>query len=434
LEVIRVHGPSFLSDFGFFIGILFVNSVVQGFWLKQAWKFVSRRKQKLTRASLQAAWFAAVALIAVGVLDWGLRGRHFLPRDGSGAWAASFIRLWLTTSFLAFVAVEIVQVLRDFSIRRAPAAEAVTETPPINRSRRELFRYATCLAGATPFVAAAYGFTGHRFDYQIRRVEMPVENWPRELDGLRIVQISDIHASEFMPSHEIKRAIDIANGLKADLAVVTGDFITGESDPLAECIGEISRLRAPLGVWGCNGNHEIYAGVQEQAQRLFQQYGMRLLRLENSELSWRGTKFNLIGVDYQREHESGGYLSMLAGIEPLVRRDIPNILLSHNPNSFYRAAELGIELSLAGHTHGGQVKVEILDHSFSPARFMSAFTAGPYRLPFGSFSNNRKLAVPDNNGHTATLYVNCGLGTVGMPVRIGVPPEITLMTLKSTKA
>ncbi len=117
---------------------------------------------------------------------------------------------------------------------------------------------------------------------------------------------------------------------------------------------------------------------------------------------------------------------MLREIEHLVRSDMPNVLLSHNPNSFRRAAELGIELSLAGHTHGGQVKFEIVDHSVSPARLITPFVAGLY-TPI----NGHASTTPDSNGaHKAALYVNRGLGTFGFPVRIGVPPEITLLTLR----
>jgi uncharacterized protein len=116
---------------------------------------------------------------------------------------------------------------------------------------------------------------------------------------------------------------------------------------------------------------------------------------------------------------------------------MPNILLSHNPNSFNRAAQLGIELSLAGHTHGGQIQVEILDHRLSPARFITDYIAGIYRRPlFATALTDR--ATPQPHGYSvmpapsatsATLYVNRGLGTVGAPVRLGVPPEITLITL-----
>ena len=117
---------------------------------------------------------------------------------------------------------------------------------------------------------------------------------------------------------------------------------------------------------------------------------------------------------------------------------MPNILLSHNPNSFNRAAELGIELSLAGHTHGGQIQVEILDHRLSPARFISDYIAGLYQRPmFAPAPNERAASVvkatrkftPEPSA-MASIYVNRGLGTVGAPVRLGVPPEISLIVLR----
>jgi predicted MPP superfamily phosphohydrolase len=251
-----------------------------------------------------------------------------------------------------------------------------------------------------------------------------------------------------MPPHEIARAVAMANELKPDISFVTGDFVSSEGDPLDACINEIAKLRAPLGVWGCNGNHEIYAGVEDEAERLFREKGMRLLRAENQIIEHNGARFNLLGVDYQRDHMVSGERTgpMLSEIEHLVRRDMPNILLSHNPNSFHRAAELGIELSLAGHTHGGQIKFEIVDHSVSPARLISPFVAGLYRLPMagdaGSLVTHPNVAKDATLGwgtlgsgtadgtSKAALYVNRGLGTFGFPVRIGVPPEITLLTLR----
>jgi uncharacterized protein len=275
-------------------------------------------------------------------------------------------------------------------------------------------------------------------------VDVPMPNLPAGLEGMKIVQISDIHLSSYMPRLQVRRAVNMANDLGADLALVTGDFITGAGDPIADCIDEVKGLRAPLGVWGCNGNHEIYARAEDTAQILFAQAGMKLLRSENAQLTFNGASFNLIGVDYQRERTNGGRrMQLLQYVEPLVRRDMPNLLMSHNPNAFNRAAELGIELTLAGHTHGGQIQVEILDHRLSPARFITDYVAGLYHRPMfapapneraypanSAFETSHGSLFPGRSSALASIYVNRGLGTVGAPVRLGVPPEITLLTLR----
>jgi len=406
---------------------LLITYAVQRFWFARAWRLIERVRQPAWRSSLRIGWIASAGIVFVAVLDSALG--HFLPRTGTPAAILLIARLWMSVSFLALAAVGLTGAFNWIS-KSLLAAAAPLNHESIDRGRRAFFRSAAYLAGGLPFVAAAYGFFKERLSYQIRTIEIPVADLPAGLDGLRILQLSDIHAGDFMPRSEIRRAVEMGNELGADLTVVTGDFITGVNDPLEDCITELSRLHAPLGVWGCNGNHEIYAGAEERAQQHFERFGMRLLRQQNAVLSWRGEKFNLIGVDYQRERTpSGKKLPMLRGAEPL-RRDIPNILLSHNPNSFRRAAELGIQLSLAGHTHGGQVQVEIVDHSFSPARFMTNFVAGIYRLPIGGNSDPAVSEPADGSTKRASLYVNRGLGTIGMPVRLGVPPEITLITLR----
>ncbi|HYA64522.1 MAG TPA: metallophosphoesterase, partial [Candidatus Sulfotelmatobacter sp.] len=304
-------------------------------------------------------------------------------------------------------------------------------------SRRTFFRTASVVAGAAPFLGVMYGYAAERLRYEVHRVEIPLTNLPPALDGMDIVQISDIHLSSYMTRESVRRAVDMANDVGADLAVVTGDLITGVHDSIYDCVDEVRRLYAPLGVYGCNGNHEIYARAEDLAGRLYAQAGMRMLRRENAIIQYKGAQLNLIGVDYQRERmPSGRKMQMLANVEPLIRRDIPNILLSHNPNSFNRAAELGVELSLAGHTHGGQVQVEILDVSLSPARFITDYVAGLYHRPLLMPDQPKRMGetiklMPNAPKGLAALYVNRGIGTVGAPVRLGAPPEITHIVLRS---
>jgi predicted MPP superfamily phosphohydrolase len=416
----------------------------QRFWFRGLWRVSKGWGSTPIRAAVRSVYLGALLLVILATYD-GVRVGHgqIIPR---GTMITALAGLWYFSGLFSYLAVKFVHgfdgiwrlAKRIVPWRITSNKPAVTDAPEVlpDPSRRYFFKTATAVAGATPFLSAVYGFAAERLNYQIRHVEIPVAQLPTVLDGMRIAQLSDIHLSGYMPRSQVRRAVDMANELNADLAVVTGDFITGAGDPIADCIAELRRLETPLGIWGCNGNHEIYAGAEDLAQRLFALNGMKLLRHENAQIQLRGAGFNLIGVDYQRERSSSGRkVQMLAGVESLVRRDMPNILLSHNPNSFNRAAELGIELSLAGHTHGGQVQVEILDHRLSPARFITDYIAGLYTRPLfeparteasGHFISAATLQRP-----VAALYVNRGLGTVGAPVRLGVPPEITLLTLRA---
>jgi predicted MPP superfamily phosphohydrolase len=401
-------------------------ALTQRFWFQRGWRLALKIGNPAWRMAARA--FLAIAAAAIAAVLADRIFGHFLPR-AAGVWIAPVVQLWIFASILAFLCVKVVHAVEWSWLRltgRGGNREETAAVIAVDLKRRAFFRYAAGVAGGVPLLAAVYGFAGERLRYRIHRVEIPLANLPAALDGFRIVQFSDIHIGDFMPAEEIRRAVRMANELKPHLAVVTGDFVTSRGDPLAECVTELSMLRAPLGVWGCNGNHEIYAGVEAAAAKLFYANGMHLLRQARAELDWRGEKINLIGVDYERNVGlSGLHMPALRGIEPLVRPEMPNVLLAHNPNSFYRAADLGIDLTLSGHTHGGQIKFEIVDHSWSPAKFMTRFTAGRFQLPMvsnGGAGSNRQ----------AFLYVNRGLGTIAIPARLGVEPEITLLTLRAT--
>jgi hypothetical protein len=397
------------------------------------------------RIGVRVLYFVGVILIMISMTEGWLRDhRRILP--GHSAFM-SFTGLWFLAALGGYICVKSVHAVewvwhRVNKPNLQEHSKALTKPPTSldfvpDPSRRTFFRTASVVAGAAPFLGVMYGYAGERLRYQVNRVEIPVANLPSELDGMTIVQISDIHLSSYMKRESVRRVVDMANDVGADLAVVTGDLITGVHDSVSDCVEEVRHLHAPLGVYGCNGNHEIYARAEDLAARLFQQAGMKMLRSENAVISFRGAHLNLIGVDYQRERMTNGRkMQMLANVEPLVRNDMANILLSHNPNTFNRAAELGIELSLAGHTHGGQVQVEILDVSLSPARFITDYVAGLYHRPLSMPSQPKRMGetiklMPNAPKGLSALYVNRGIGTVGAPVRLGAPPEITHIVLRS---
>jgi predicted MPP superfamily phosphohydrolase len=429
---------------GIGIGLLFLLFLSQRFWYRAFWRVTSNWGRVWLRLSVRLLYLAGLFLIMLTFSD-ALRRDHgrMLPPHSP---FTAFVGLWFVSALGGYVCVKVVHGFEWVWHRLHKAAPVEPEKTLVkpaahmdfvpDPSRRTFFRTASVVAGAAPFLGVMYGYAEERLRYQVSRVEIPIANLPLQLDGMAIVQISDIHFSSYITRESVRRVVDMANGVGADLAVVTGDLITGVHDSVADCVDEIRHLRAPLGVYGCNGNHEIYARAEDLAARLFEQAGMRMLRSENAIIPYRGAMLNLIGVDYQRERTpSGRRMQMLANVEPLVRRDMPNILLSHNPNSFNRAAELGIELSLAGHTHGGQVQVEILDVSLSPARFITDYIAGLYHRPLSMPDQPKRMGetiklMPNAPKGLSALYVNRGIGTVGAPVRLGAPPEITHIVLR----
>jgi len=437
------------------LSILTLLFLSQRFWYRSLWRVTSHWGRLPLRVGARLAYIVLLLLVIVTMSQGLVFGRGGFARQSSAMTVIT--GLWFFSALFAYLAVKIVHGLERLWrwLHAASAKKALPQptsgysTPALaemvaDPGRRYFFRAATAAAGAAPFLTAMYGFAAERLNYQVRRVEIPLPNLPSALDGMQIVQISDIHLSGYMSRTEVRRAVDMANDLGADLAVITGDLITGSGDPIADCVDEIRHLHAPLGIWGCNGNHEIYARAEDEAAYLYAQAGMKLLRHENAQITFKGASFNLIGVDYQRERMSNGQRQQtLSNVDPLVRRDMTNILLSHNPNSFNRAAELGIELSLAGHTHGGQIQVEILDHRLSPARFITDYIAGLYQRPLfapapderaaSNASANRAFSpslFASSSAPMAHIYVNRGLGTVGAPVRLGVPPEISLIVLR----
>jgi uncharacterized protein len=409
----------------FLMIILALTPVAQAYWFAWAWRLIGAVAWPGPRYVLQGLWVTAGLVVLAAGLD--LLGVRVVPRRAQRPWGRAVARIWLIASCIGFLAVIAVGGIEWLS-RPVMAILPTVQQARIEPARRAVFRYATYLAGGFPLLAAAYGATAGRRRYRVVSVEVPITGLPSRLDGLRIVHLSDLHIGDFMPRTAIRRAVDLANTLRPDLAVLTGDLITSARDPLEDCITELSRLQAPLGVWGCHGNHERWSGVEARAQALFERYGMHLLRQQCAELSRRGGAINLIGVDDQRAREPS---SLLRGIEALVRRDIPNILLSHNPDTFPRAAALGIELSLAGHTHGGQLRFALGGYQWSPAILVTPFVAGLYRLPLGPEGHTTGDDVAPRRQKSAFLYVNPGLGTFGLPVRLGVPPEITVLTLRA---
>jgi predicted MPP superfamily phosphohydrolase len=273
-------------------------------------------------------------------------------------------------------------------------------------ARRRFFQTMYAAVFAAPPAVLAYGVFIERHQLFLREQKLEIPNLAPELEGLRLVQLTDIHLSPFLSRTELRRAVDMANETRAHVALVTGDLITTVRDPLDDCLDILAQLRADAGVFGCMGNHEIYANAEAYVEREGARRGMRFLRSAAAPLRFGKAVLNLAGVDYQRLRRR-----YLMGAEKLVVPGELNVLLSHNPDVFPVAARQGYDLTIAGHTHGGQIRVELLSADLNPGRFYTPYVDGVYRR--GS----------------ASIFVSRGIGTITLPARLGSPPEVSLVRL-----
>ena len=273
-------------------------------------------------------------------------------------------------------------------------------------ARRHFFQTAYAAVFAAPPAALAYGLFIERHQLYLREHKLEIPNLAPELDGLRLVQLTDIHLSPFLSRAELQRAVDMANETRAHIALVTGDLITTFRDPLDDCLDILAQLRADAGTFGCMGNHEIYANAEAYVEREGARRGMRFLRSAAARLRFGNAVLNLAGVDYQRIRRR-----YLVGAEKLVVPGALNVLLSHNPDVFPVAARQGYDLTISGHTHGGQIRMEFLSEDLNPGRFYTPYVDGVYRRG------------------PASIFVSRGIGTIAVPARLGAPPEVSLVRL-----
>ncbi len=261
-------------------------------------------------------------------------------------------------------------------------------------------------------------------------VKIPVKGLPRALDGLTITQLSDLHAGAYIRERELARAVEMANGLRSELVVITGDILDASLDLLPTAQAALSRLRAPLGIYGILGNHDYYADRRRpqypgclRIMEGMEAAGVRMLRNQRASLQIGGEELLLLGLDWTGMPRGNPNVYMGQWTRDALRRTLqdcqgeaPRVLLAHHPHVFYETPEFRIALTLAGHTHGGG-QIVIAEHNGRPLALGSTM----FRYVSGLYQE----------GHHY-LYVNRGVGFVGLPIRIQCPPEISRFQLVRT--
>lgn len=364
----------------------------------QAYIYRFFRETNLVKSSVARSWALRVlyyGLVAYMVLfvPQLVLARQSIFNSGVLAWLLAATMLWLVA-------------LLSLGTWVGLHSRLLMTKESINPGRRAFLRTATPILALAPSAIVAVGLGRARSAPTLKEVNIRIRGLHPDLNGIRIAQLTDIHYGAFFGRRDLERAVAMANETRPHIFLITGDLITRQGDDLQACLSVLNNVRSEAGAWACHGNHEQYAGVEEEATRLGERQGLHYLRASSEILRFGNAKLNLSGIDYHSLGEEPLY-----GAEEWLVNDALNVLLSHTPSAFDRAAELGFDLTIAGHTHGGQVTLPLGPENLTFARIYTPYIHGKY----------------EKEGKQ--LYVSSGLGTVGMPVRIGADPEVTLIRL-----
>lgn len=295
-----------------------------------------------------------------------------------------------------------------------------------NSSRSRFLSQFGLFIGAIPLISLTYGIFRNAYRFQLRKTQVNIKGISTQLLGLKIIQISDIHAGSFLYPNEVKKAVDIINDQEADLVFFTGDLVNNTADEVVPLLPILKNIKAKYGVFSVMGNHDYGDYVPwenaekkqanlNQLKQYHKELGWSLLTNEHNVVEINGKKVGIIGVENYSTHmrfpKYGKLKESYAGVE---NTDL-KLLLSHDPSHWSHEVLTefkDIAITFSGHTHGFQFGVEIPGIiQWSPIQYVYKQWAGLYK------KGNQML------------YVNRGLGHLGYPGRVGILPEVTLIEI-----
>lgn len=313
--------------------------------------------------------------------------------------------LWLALAYYALLVLLVLEIPRLALRRWKRRGPAEGEREGLSR-RLVLDRGSAALAGVVATGLVGYGTSVALGRPEITRVPIALRRLDSRAAGCRIALVSDIHLGPIAGRETTQRIVDLINAERPDLVAIVGDLVDGEVKYLAEAVAPLADLRSTHGTFFVTGNHEYYSGYEQWVRHL-PTLGVRPLRNEHVEITHDGGTFDLAGINdataYQWQ-DAGDVGKALAGREP----GRAAVLLAHQPVDVRDATRHDVDLMLAGHTHGGQLT--------------------PFEL-LVSWQQGAVSGLYDVDG--TRMYVTRGAGFWGPPVRVGAPPEITLVTLES---
>lgn len=326
--------------------------------------------------------------------------------------------------FIVWLIYFITNKFRFFKQKYAKIKEK-REYKKFDDSRRKFIRAGGLLLTGYTITSATVGVI-QKDEYSVTEKDIDIANLPLDLQGLRILLISDIHSGPYMLEAQMKEYVDVINSYNADLILIPGDLTNSQRDEVFPFTKAFRNLKAKYGVYATLGNHDYFHDAEYVAKAVMNETPITLMRNENKILEINNQQLLLMGMDDTRssgaKHDPVIYKyfdKTVADAKENLKANnlsfesVPKILIYHKPYFFDDFSKEKIDLTVSGHTHGGQIVFAKLGGiNLSIASFVSNFLEGLYK-----------------NGNSS-MYVSRGIGTVGLPLRLNCRPEITILTLK----
>ncbi len=324
-----------------------------------------------------------------------------------------------------FLLIEDITRLIRWVVGKSVGAIQHTTSTPIDITRSEFLSQSALVVAALPAVAMGYGIIKGAHDYKIRRMQIPLPHLPSSFDGLKIVQISDVHAGSFFNKTAVMGGVEMIMNERPDVVFFTGDLVNNEAIEMKNWVNVFEKIKAPLGVYSTLGNHDYGDYKQwnsalekkrnvEDLIRIHKNMGWDILMNEHRMLKQGGDQIAILGIENWGKGERWPKYGKLNLAHQNTHDAAVKLLLSHDPSHWdaqVRPLYSDIDVMFAGHTHGFQFGIEVGDFRWSPSQYVYKQWAGMYQK-----QNQR-------------LYVNRGFGYLGFPGRVGMPPEISVFEL-----
>lgn len=405
-----------------FLGLLFliewmVYRDIRRFWLKY---------NAFIRIAFAVFWWLPVSLLFIFLIgsvfkplqEWNDWPRIYLP---GAALIMIVSKVAMFAGLLPFYLIRLLSFLVGLFRKKGSF-----HFPGIER----FFRITGILLAGIVLLLMTIGSIYWVYRFKVQEVNLVIEDLPPRFEGLKIVQLSDIHLGSWVSAKPLQRAVDQVIALKPDLIVFTGDMVNYSTDEVHGFESTLAQLKAPLGVYAILGNHDYgdYTPWESDAAKaknmvdlevFYQEIGWKLLRNESDLITVDSATLLLAGVEnWSATSRFKKYGDMKTTLDSYPFADL-NILLSHDPTHWdaeVTDSYTQFDLTLSGHTHGMQMGIEMAGIRWSPSQYLYKEWAGLY-------------TYHTSYGGVSYLYINRGLGHIGYPGRVGILPEITLITL-----